>query len=148
MRIPHDIGDADTFHAVDGLEVDIAHLIPVRLLETLHEERPIGVAYEERADGALVVYEHVNCERVGRRLDNRICVLAEPSRRRVWETRFRPCFSVHGHIQQHVAGRALGEILERHDCELGHDGERDHTASVLPDPEVLDLLLGLEEVSR
>ena len=146
LRVPHDVRETDALNPVDVLEIDVPHLVAVRVLQTLHKERPIRVAHEQRPDRALVVRQHVHSKRVRRRLHDRIRVLAQARVRRVREPRLRPRLRVHRHVEEHFARRAVRVILHRHDRELGHDRERDDPPRVLPGAKILHLLLRLEEV--
>ena len=107
LRVPHDVRETDALNPVDVLEIDVPHLVAVRVLQTLHKERPIRVAHEQRPDRALVVRQHVHSKRVRRRLHDRIRVLAQARVRRVREPRFGPCLRVHRHVEEHFARRAV-----------------------------------------
>ena len=91
---------------------------------------------------------NIHRQRMRRRLDHSVRVLSELRRRCVWELRLRPRLRIHRHVQQHLAIIARRQVPHRHDCEFGHDSKRNDSARILAYPEVLNAVLGLEEIGR
>jgi hypothetical protein len=147
LRISNDIRKPDALNADDPLKIDEAVLIPVRILEALHEVGAVGVAHEEGADGAAVVQQDVDAEGVRRALHDCVRVLAEAGGGGVGEVGLCPGLCVDGDVQEHLALCAGAGILKRDDGEFRDDSESQDPARVLADAEVLDFVCGgFEEV--
>lgn len=84
------ICDANAFDAQNILEVDVAHLVPIRVLERLDEVCSVGIAHEKRAKRAASVRKHVDSQRMSRRLHDGISVLEKFGRTSVREFRVTP----------------------------------------------------------
>ena len=63
--------------AVQLLVVDVPQIVPVRVLQTLHEEGAVGVADKECPNAALILKHYVDSEPVRRRLEDLIRISSE-----------------------------------------------------------------------
>ena len=138
--VGHVVGEADPIDPHELFKVDVPNVGSVCVLETFDEESAIGIRNEECADPTRGMRLHIDGERVGGTLNDRVRVLNELRAACMWEVCFSPGFRVDGNVEDHLAVVTTTQVLEGSHHEFAHDTQSDDSATeACPDTKVDDL---------